>query len=637
VVKASEKLPADRFESAKAFAEALHNPSFTGTAGGASVAALPGRGGVRRWQYATAAATLVAVGAMAYALRRPEPAVRVVRFSIPGAGSVVGAAALLAVSPDGRAVAYADLTGAHPGIRVRWMDRDTSELLPGTQAAGDIAFSPDGRSIAYNTVSNDLRAIGADGSPRALLTAGAAGDGVSWGTDGYIYFGRDATGTTIARIAAAGGPVEDVATVPASSIANTSAGELVRPLMLDDGRTLLAQIRGPGALANGQIVAFDVRSHTRTNLVSGLTPLAVRDGWLLYGTADGSIQAQRFDGHRVSGAPVPVQTGVYTADGAMAAAVGHDGTLFYQPATSALAQLTWVSRAGVETFVDSTLARAYTGVALSPDGTHIAAAVADASDSRSTIWLYDLERRTFSPLTPTGDYSFRPAWMPDGRHLLFSSNHGSEIGLRRLFSIPIDGSDTLRLVLERARHVQEVSWPAGGHDFAFREGYDDGGTRRDIFAVVKGDTTAHPLLTTKADERNPAVSPDGRWLAYTSDGSGQDEVYLTPFPNGGARIQVSNAGGTSPVWERDGRQLFYLDGHSVLIATDIDEGRANPVGASHRLFDASRYYRDPDGAAFDVSPDGQRFLFIKAPPRASVDVVLDWWAEAAARLAKVKQ
>jgi serine/threonine-protein kinase len=368
--------------------------------------------------------------------------------------------------------------------------------------------------------------------------------------------------------------------------------------------------------------------------VAGLLPLAARDGWLLYASADGSIQAQRFDGHAVRGTPTPVVTGVYIGDGNMAAAIGRDGTLFYQPATSTVSMLTWVSRQGVETVVDSAIARPYIGVAVSPDGSKIAAAVGDQTGTLSTIWLYDIARRTFTRLTSPDDYSFRPAWMSDGRHVLFSSDHGSANAVRRLFSVPIDGSDTLRLLLARARHVQEVSWPVGGSDYAFREGYDDGGTRRDIFAVAKGDTAARPLLTTRADERNPAVSADGHWLAYVSDASGRDEVYVTPFPNGGARIQVSNAGGTSPVWARDGRQLFYLDGTSALVATEMDERKANPAGASRRLFNASQYARDTQAEAFDISPDGERFLFIKTPPRAKVDVVLNWWSTTAARLAR---
>jgi serine/threonine-protein kinase len=637
LAQALERLPADRFESAKAFADALGNPAFTTAAVASGGAALVAPRIVRRWQYATIAAVIVAGGAIAYAVRRPDAPARVVRFSLAGASTVVGSTTIPAVSPDGRAVAYSDETGSTPGIRVRWLDRDTSQLVPGTAGANDVTFSPDGKSIAFYTKTNELHTIGVDGTSAATLTKDASGHfGLSWSADGYLYFCHGTRGTAIGRIPAAGGPIVDVATIPDSSVAPTGAGQLVGPLMLDDGRTLLAATSGVGSLANGHVMMFDVRNGTRTDLVDGLLPLAVRDGWLLFASADGSVQAQRFDGHHVRGTAVPVVTGVYTADGKMAAAVGRDGTLFYQPATSALAQLTWVSRSGVETIVDSAIARPYVGIALSPDGGQIATSVADASGALSRIWLYDIKRRTFLPLSPNGNYSFRPAWMPDGRHLLFSSDHGSKSALRRLFTVPTDGSDTLQLLLARARHVQEVSWPAGGRYYAFREGYDDGGTRRDIFAVAKGDTVAHPLLTTRADERNPAVAPDGRWLAYTSDATGRDEVYLTPFPDGGARIQVSNAGGTSPVWARDGKQLYYLDGQSALVATQIDEGKPDPAGSTQRLFDASSYYRDSQAEAFDISPDGQHFLFIKPPARASVDVVLGWWAETAAKLAKVK-
>ena len=634
---ALEKLPADRFESARAFAEALNNPSFTvGTSAGGPVATAGERRAVRRWQFVAIGAVLVALAALASTFRRPEATPpRVVRFSLPAPSTTVGVIAQPAVSPDGRAVAFADDGGATPGIRVRWMDRATTDILPGTADARDLVFSPDGESIAYVTLGHELRAIGVDGRGATLLSQNASTySGIAWGADGYIYYSPNDSGTALVRIPAAGGQPEAVATVPDASIKPTGAGELVYPLMLDDGRTLLATVVGPGASSDGQIVAFDVRNGSRTDLVAGIGALAVRDGWLLFAKVDGSIQAQRFDvsTRRVSGPAVPVLTGVYNQNAHVDAAVGRDGTLFYQPATSAVSRLTWVSRSGVESAVDSTLARPFVGVSLSPDGREIAATMAEGS-ALSAIWLYDLGRHTFTRLTPEGDYSFRPQWTPDGKSVLFSSDHGSATAKRSLFSVPIDGSDSLHLVLARARHVQEVSWPAAGGYFAFREGFDDGGTLRDIFAVAKGDTVARPVVVTKADELNPAVSPDGRWLAYSSNASGQEEVYLTPFPNGGARFQVSTAGGSSPVWARNGRELFYVDGKQMLVATDIDESRANPAGSSHTLFDAGRYFHDAQGQSFDVAPDGSRFLVIKAPPRASIDVVLGWWSETAAKLA----
>jgi Tol biopolymer transport system component len=550
---------------------------------------------------------------------------------------MVGRISKPAVSPDGRAVAYTDNVGGTEGIRIRWIDRAEPELLPGTASAGDVAFSPDGKSIAYVTATGELRTIGVDARSPAVLTSGAgSSDGLSWASDGYIYYALNAHGGGIARIAAGGGQTEVVATVPADSVSATGEGALDSPLPLDDGRTMICQITGPGR-ADGRVVALDLRTKVRTPLAVGIVPVAVRDGWLLYVKADGSLNAQRLDpsARRAVGAPVPVLTGVYVQDARAFVAVGRDGTLLYQPAASAVSQLAWVSRAGVETIVDSSLTRPFLGTAIAPSGERIAVAL-EEGNSKSALWLYDLARRTFTRLTREGELAFRPQWSPDGKRVLFASEHGSTDGKRSLFSMPIDGSDSMRLLVSRARHAQEISWPPKGNVFAFREGFDDGTTRRDIFAMTVGDTVARPIIATKADEFNPVVSPDARWLAYSSDASGRVEVYITPFPAGGARQQVSNDGGSSPVWAHSGRQLFYRDSRGRLIATDIDGAKSNPAGASRTLFDASRYFYDPIGQSFDVAPGDDRFLFIKAPPRASIDVVVDWWSEVATKLSAVK-
>ena len=215
--------------------------------------------------------------------------------------------------------------------------------------------------------------------------------------------------------------------------------------------------------------------------------------------------------------------------------------------------------------------------------------------------------------------------------MLFVGDRGG-VGQRRIYSLAPDGGDSARMVVSRVRLVQEISWPATGGWIAFREGWSDGTTNRDLYAMMPGDTAARAVVATTADESNPAVSPDGRWLAYTSDAPGRSEVYVTPFPNGGAKFQLSANGGRSPVWSRDGRELFYRDIKGMLIATAISTGAANPIGASRPLFDASRYYFDYNARSFDVSGDG-RFLFVTPPKRADINVVLNWWTEAATTLA----
>jgi len=294
-----------------------------------------------------------------------------------------------------------------------------------------------------------------------------------------------------------------------------------------------------------------------------------------------------------------------------------------------------VSRSGVETDVDTSLARSFIGLALSPGGDRLAVAIDDAN-SKSSVWTYDLARRTLARISQAGELAYRPQWAPDGRHVVFSGDRGDTAAVRSLWSIGLDGSDSLRLLVASKRHAQEVSWPAGGRYLAFRDGFDDATTRRDIHYMVPGETTSHPMLTSKADEFNPAVSPDGRLLAYASDESGRAEVYLTAFPAGGARHQVSNAGGSSPVWARNGKQLYFRAANGTIIATVIEAAAANPIGVQRPLFDAARYFYDANGQSFDVAPQDDRFLFIKPPPRASINVVVNWWSEAEAKLAKVR-
>ena len=634
VLRALAKLPADRPSTAAEFSSGL-----IGTA--TAPASFPNAGirsaGVRLWQGIAAAALIVATSALVMSSRRPTAAPRVVRFALPGASTRVGSTTQPAVSPDGRAVAYSISGGATPGIRLRWLDRDEADVIPETATASDVVFSPDGRQLAFLNVESEVRIVAVTGGPSTVLARHANSfNGLSWGTDGYVYFSLQSRDGGIVRVAATGGAIDTLVFVPGDSISPTGEGRPEFPLILDHG-TLIYQRSAEGR-SDGQIIAVDVRTRARSKLAAGSAPLDYRDGWLVFSKADGSVVAQRLDrpSRTVSGAAVPLLSGVMVKDGRPNVAMGPDGTLVYQAATSALSQLVSVSPLGVETGIDSTMTRAFVGVAVSPDGGRLAATI-ESNDGRSAIWLYDLARRTLVRLTPDADLAFRPEWTPDGTHILFSSDHGSKIGQRSLFSIRPDGSDSMHLVVASPRHAQEISWPARGNLLAFRDGFDDGRTRRDIYALPIGDTTRRVVVATKADEFNPALSPDGKWLAFTSDESGRNEVYVTRFPEGGARQQVSTEGGSSPVWAHDGRTLNFRSGKGVIVATNMDLAKPTPAGTSRPLFDASQYYFDANGRSFDVTPSGNGFLFVKPPPRASMNVVVNWWAEASATLGKARR
>jgi eukaryotic-like serine/threonine-protein kinase len=635
VLRALAKLPADRPSTTAEFAAGL-----TGMA--MAAASLPiartHSAAVRLWQSVAVLALIAAASAVVVSWRRPAPVHRVVAFALPGASTLVGSTTQPAVSPDGRAVAYSIMGGTTPGIRLRWLDRDEAEVLPETATATDVVFSPDGRQLAFVDADDGQIRITpvSGGQSTALKPRADRFGGISWGTDGNIYFCLDGRDGIIARIGATGGAIDTLVFVPGDSIASTGENRPEFPLILDDG-TLLYQRSGVGR-QDGEILAVDSRTRASTKLVSGSAPLDYRDGWLVYSKADGSVVAQRVDRsvRKVSGPAVPVLAGVAAKDARPDVAVGRDGTLIYQPATSTLSQLVSVSRLGVETAIDSTLTRAFVGVAMSPDGSRLAATI-EVLDGRSAIWVYDLARHTLVRLTPDRELAFRPEWTPDGSRVLFAGDHGSTNGQRSLFAIPADGSDSMHLIVASSRHAQEISWPARGNMLAFRDGFDDARTRRDIYALPIGDTTRRVVVATKADEFNPAVSPDGRWLAFVSDESGSEEVYLTRFPDGGARQQVSTDGGSSPVWAHDGRTLFFRSAKGTIIATDVDLAKASPAGASHTLFDASRYYFDANGRSFDITPSGSAFVFVKPPPRASMSVVVDWWTEASATLARARR
>jgi serine/threonine-protein kinase len=634
VLRALAKLPADRQSTAAEFATGL-----TGTA--TAMASLPiartRSASVRLWQGVAVLGLIVAASALVMSSRRPTPMRRVVRFALPGASTLVGSTTQPAVSPDGRAVAYSISGGAAPGIRLRWLDRDEVEVIPETATASDIVFSPDGRQLAFLNTEGQIRIMPVSGGPATVLGQHADKfSGVSWGKDGYVYFSLDGKDGGIARVAATGGVIDTLVLVIGDSISPTGEGRPDFPLMLDEG-TLIYQ-RSGSARRDGDIFAVDVRSRASTKLVRGSAPLDYRDGWLVYSRTDGSVVAQVFDrsARTVSGTALPLLSGVAVKDGRPNVAVGPDGTLIYQPATSTLSQLVSVSQLGVETAIDSAMTRAFAGVAVSPDGGRLAVTI-ESNEDRSAIWVYDLARHTLVRVTADGELAFRPEWTPDGTRVLFSSDHGSKNGQRSLFAKRADASDSMHLIVASPRHAQEISWSARGNMLAFRDGFDDGRTRRDIYALPIGDTTRRVVVATKADEFNPAVSPDGQWLAFASDESGRNEVYLTRFPEGGARQQVSTDGGSSPVWAHDGRTLYFRNAKGMIIATDVDLARPSPAAASRPLFDASRYYFDANGRSFGITPSGGAFLFVKPPPRASMNVVVNWWAEASATLARARR
>jgi Tol biopolymer transport system component len=325
-------------------------------------------------------------------------------------------------------------------------------------------------------------------------------------------------------------------------------------------------------------------------------------------------------GNQPAGAAIPIVDGVNAAQFDVSAS----GVLVYAPGSGKAPDysLVWVDRAGEARPIND-FARGYEDLHLSPDGRLVALTIEESGDnSPAHVWLADVERRTLTRLTFEG-FSRDPVWAPDGKSLAFGSKRGeSTFGL---YLQRIDGRSPAELIWPSPIPIwpDPHSWTPDGRTLVF--GTKGKETSDDIWILsLDGDRRARPWLQTPANESAGRLSPDGRWMAYTSDESGRREVYVQPFPGPGAKRLVSDGGGTNPIWSRDGRQLFFREGDDVL-AADVETVPALAIGKPARLF--SGRYRWT-GRDLDVSPDGQHFVMMRAnDPRTTtkLNVLLDWW------------
>ena len=352
-----------------------------------------------------------------------------------------------------------------------------------------------------------------------------------------------------------------------------------------------------------------------------------------------SFDPQRLE---VKGTAVPMVEGVLQSPDTGAAQYGFSstGSLVYVPGglQSAQRTLVWVTRSGAEQPLAAP-AHAYQTPRLSPDGRRVAAAI---QEQESQIWLYDLSRETLTRFTFEGSVNLNPVWTPDGKRLAFNSN---KEGAANIFWQLADGSGGLERLATSEYLQAPSSWSPDGQLLAFHEVNPN--TQRDIWALQMGDPShssgqapsassgqirkAQPFLRTRFDEAAPRFSPDGRWLAYMSNESGRYEIYVQPFPGPGGKWQISTEGGTEPVWNPNGRELFYRSGEKMM-AVEITTQPGFVVGKPQMLFEGPYEPAPFPIANYDISPFGQRFLMLKPSEQAQaaptqINVVLNWFEE----------
>jgi eukaryotic-like serine/threonine-protein kinase len=628
--KALEKLPADRFATAGQFADALTHPgSLALPPTGAALAAAP----VGRRRRLVAAVPWVLFGAtaalLAWALLRPVP-VRVTRerLDLWKGAAIPGAVAFrLAISPDGNTIVYVDSLGGPLMAK----DRDHLDATPltGTEGAIGPVFSPDGQWIAFDAGGKLKKVPRLGGSPITLADSAATTiPSIAWLKDGTIAY--NSSNFDLMVVGQDGGPRRQL-----TNTDSTQHG--VADLTPLPGRRVLAAWCSYSC-ATLTLVVVDLRTGRRTQVVDdAYKGWYLRDGRLVFVRRDGGVFAAPFDLAKVAfrSPPAPVFDGVRTLLGGADMELGADGTLIYATGAAGAAaspyQVVRVDRRGTATVVDTSWTFQQGtdfGLALSPDGGRLAVGLSDGG--ASDIYVKQLPAGPLTKITFSG-INERPTWTANGKTIMYSYRRDAN-DTARIRAHRADGVGAETTLVHIKRGVYMVERALDPHQLILRLGVPPS---RDIVLYTLGADSAVPLVANdRFQEVAPALSPDGKWLAYASDEAGQYQVFVRPFPDVNAgRWQVSANGGTEPQWSRSGRELFYRDGADGLVDVQILPGPTFMLGRQTHLFSAAGYLGDNTNRLYAVLPGDSAFYFVRAvqaqgaAAASSLVLVENWFQE----------
>jgi Tol biopolymer transport system component len=624
VAKSLEKLPADRFESAKAFSEALGNPAYTNAAftGAASPPVF-----ARRQRARDAAVAILAVcvtAALAVPLTswfntRHAEAPLAVQFAFSTApsqplGTINGRT--VALSPDGRLVVYATADSAG---HVRLFKRALADLgqqpIAGSDGARYPCFSPDGRSIVFWD-GRQLKSIPVEGGTPTPLAELTGIQGASWGPGGIVV----SSGGILMLVPSGGG----------TPVPLTHGAAIIGyvPMVLPGGDAVVYAT----ALGTGSQLAVTVPATGRTsNLGVQGAPLGVAGDELIFVRADGALMAVPFDARarRLTGSARVVVAEVQHNPATLEskAAVSANGSLAYVGG-SGIVQVVAVDAHGAARPLPIPADR-LSDPRYSPDGRRVLVALQSAG--RSDVWIYDVASGAPRRVTAEGTVNQRAEWSPDGTRVLYRSNRNGPS--TTLWWQAADGSGAAQqLIAVPGKDIWEGVLTPDGRTVVYRTG--SVGTADIWYRRLTGDTAEHGIATTPFTENAPRVSPDGGWVAYASDESGGYQVYVRPFPGPGELYPVSVGGGNTPVWSRDGRRIFFVSGNQLLAAS-VTTSPTFSVTAREALFSGD-YSLTLGHAPFDVAADGKSFLMLRSVAANSEEIVVipNWAAELRAQAAK---
>ena len=569
------------------------------------------------------AAALLGAAAVAGAsgwLRAPaEPPDVVLRFefSLPPNQALIGASRKnVTVSRDGRRIAF--ITG--DGLWVRALDSLESNLVVEGNVRSPF-FSPDGLWIGYWDLGRgQLRKVEVSSGTAATLGGEDSPPGRSawWSDDDTIFFaaGRDG----VRAVPGAGGAVRTLIDDREGFVAS------VQPLPGGDW-VLVTEERGRDN--QWRVLVVSLATGEREVVVpQGTSARYLPTGHLVF-ARDGTLFASRFDPvtREVGGSAIPLVEGVATsADSGVAHFdVADNGSLIYLPGGQLRTGLAWVGRQGEMTTMGAELS-AYSDLRLSPDERRLAF---HGMDSENDIWTTAFDTGAMTRRTFEAGEDETPAWSPDGRSLVYASERD---GMRHLVRLSVDGPDEPETLWQDPRHFHVADWSQDGGSLLLDVQNPE--TDSDVYALsLDGDLEPRALLETRFNERSARLSPDGHWMAYASDESGRDEVYVVSFPDLRAKRQASTGGGVQPVWARDGSELFFR-GPNEVMAVAITAGESLEIGPPIRLFE-DRFIRTQNAAnhtSYDVAVDGRFLMLASVAGLDQIRVVANWDEELRARV-----
>ena len=566
------------------------------------------------------------------AVSRPAPVQSSISLPPDAQLTVVGQRPSIVFSPDGSKLVFRARQAGVTRLYIRSLDRPEAVPIAGTEAGMNPFFSPDGEWLGFFT-ARELKKVSLSGGPPVTLTVvPPVTEGGTWCPDGSIIFSWTIN-SGLRRVPSTGGTPETLVTPDASK------GEhaLTWPQTLPDGKSLLVVVRAGRDfqdIANSNIVVYSLATKQRRLLVSNAAfARYVPPGYLVFirGT---TVLAARCDPKRweLTGPAVPVIENVLTGayDGAPFAAASGTGLLVYAlggKTTTAPDSVLRVDRAGREEAVPLP-AGEYGTVALSPDNKRLAVQTVDVTAGlRTSLAIYEFDRKVLSPLTTGPGRFFCPAWSRDGKRLAFSR---FLVGNPQACWKAADGGGDVEPLTPGGFPEFPTSFSPDGRVLFYTRGSGELETT-DIWTLsLEGKREARPWLATPSREFAPFPSPDGRWVAYTSIESGRNEIYVRPYPGPGGQTKISSNGGIEPAWSPDGGEIFYRSADSFM-AVPVRTSPDFSAGQARALFPDryAKWGREDGPRTYDVFSDGSGFLVIrsgevKTIPVTSLNLVSDW-------------